>query len=126
MQYAVIKSGGKQYRVSAGDTITLDKLNFADKKTYVFDEVLLLVSDGKITLGKPNIKGVTVAASLVAQKKGDKIRVAKYKAKVRYRKVMGFRPQLSVVKIEKIDGGGRKITEKPKDSIKTAPKHPKK
>ena len=51
MQYVVIKSGGKQYKVSVGDRVTLDKINLADKKSYVFDEVLLLVTDGKITLG---------------------------------------------------------------------------
>ncbi|MBI2025820.1 MAG: 50S ribosomal protein L21, partial [Candidatus Levybacteria bacterium] len=103
MQYAVIKSGGKQYKVTIGDTLTLDKINFVDKKVHVFDEVLLLVTDGKITLGKPSIKGATVSAKLLEQKKGEKIRVSKYKAKVRYRKVMGFRPQLSVFKNEKID-----------------------
>lgn len=121
MQYAVIKSGGKQYRVSVGDRITLDKLEPADKKDFVFDEVLLLVADGKITLGKPSIKGATVTASVVEHKKGDKIRVAKYKAKVRYRKVMGFRPRQSVVQIEKIDLGGGKITGKPKGSTKSTP-----
>ena len=126
MQYAVIRSGGKQYKVSAGDKITLDKLNNSSKKNFVFDEVLLLVNDGKITLGKPNIKGVTVLASLVAQKKGEKIRVAKFKAKSRYRKVMGFRPQHSVVQIEKIDSGVKKVAEKPNKLIKTAPNLPKK
>ncbi len=126
MQYAVIKSGGKQYKVTIGDTLTLDKINFVDKKVHVFDEVLLLVTDGKITLGKPSIKGATVSAKLLEQKKGEKIRVSKYKAKVRYRKVMGFRPQLSVFQIEKIDSGTREITKKTKESTKTAPKSSKK
>lgn len=126
MQYAVIKSGGKQYKVSAGDTLTVDKIDLDGKKNFTFEEVLLFVQDGKVTLGKPSIKGAVVTAALVDQVKGDKIRVAKFKAKSRYRKVMGFRPLHTILKIEKIEVGSSKITEKVEKATKTAPTEPKK
>ena len=122
MQYAVIRSGGKQYKVNVGDTLTIDKLSSGDKKLVVFDEVLLVVDEDKVTLGKPNIKGARVEASLIENKKGEKIRVSKFKAKVRFRKTIGFRPQLSVVKIEKIAFGAEKTEKKTAKTAKTATK----
>jgi len=101
VKYAVIQSGGKQYRVSEGDVIEIDRLSL-EKEKVSFDNVLLLVSEGVIKIGKPFITGEKVQASLVENLKGDKIRVSKYKAKVRYRKTIGFRPFLSRVKIEKV------------------------
>lgn len=125
MQYAVIKSGGKQYKVNVGDTIELDKIS-EDTKNIIFDEVLLISWDGKVTLGKPTITNAKVEATLVEQKKGDKIRVAKFKAKSRYRKVIGFRAHLSVVKIDKIDLGDKKNVKETVKTVKSAPKISKK
>lgn len=122
MQYAVIKAGGKQHKVSLGDVIELNKINFDGKKTITFDEVLLSVNEGKVSMGKPTVAGAKVEASLVEEKRGDKIRVMKFKAKSRYRKTTGFRADLSVVKIEKIDFGGAKSETKADKPIKTAPK----
>ena len=102
MKYAVIKTGGKQYRVSEGDIIEVDKLNVKEG-SFNFEEVLLLVSDENVQVGKPFISDAKVSAKLLEQKKGEKIRVAKYKSKVRYRRVTGFRAQLSKVVIEKIE-----------------------
>src|SRR5689334_14381404 len=101
MNYAVIKSGGKQYRVSEGDLIEVDRLTEEKGKIY-FEDVLLVVSDGNIKVGKPNLQGEKIEAEIVEHFKGDKIRVAKFKSKVRYRRVNGFRPSLSKVKIGKI------------------------
>lgn len=126
MNYAVIRSGGKQYKVSDGDVLELDKLNLEENKTIVFDDVLLLVAEGKTTIGKPNVTGARVEAKLIEQKKGDKIRVSKFKAKSRYRKTIGFRPQLTVVQIEKIDFSGKKTEEKIEKIVKSAPKPTKK
>ena len=126
MQYAIIKSGGKQYKVSAGDTLTVDKIDLDGKKNISFEEVLLFVNDGKVTIGKPSIKDAVVTAALVDQVKGDKIRVAKFKAKSRYRKVMGFRPLHTILKIEKIEVGSVKVTEKVEKATKTAPTESKK
>lgn len=105
MQYAVIRSGGKQYKVSVGDTLSVDKISDDPGKSVVFDEVLLFVDGDKVKVGNPNLKGAKVSAKFVENKKGDKIRVMKFKAKSRYRRTIGFRAQLSVVQIEKIDFG---------------------
>lgn len=102
MKYAVIKTGGKQYKVSEGDVIEVDRLVDEKNGKLTFDEVLLKVSDSSVKIGTPFVKGEKVEAKLVEQKKGDKIRVSKFKAKVRYRRVNGFRASLSKVLIEKI------------------------
>lgn len=102
MRYAVIRTGGKQYRVAEGDEIEVDKLEVEKGKPFTFDEVLLLVDEDKAKVGQPLVKGVKVKAKIVDQVKGKKIRVATYKAKARYRRVKGFRPLLTKVKIEKI------------------------
>ncbi len=99
--YAVIKIGGKQYKVSEGDTIEVQKLNSKDGKIE-FDEVLLLASDRNVKIGNPTVSKAKVTGKILENKKGKKIRVAKFKSKVRYRRVTGFRPQISVVRIDKI------------------------
>ena len=114
MNYAVIKTNGKQYKVSAGDLLTLDKLDLGEKKTIVFDQVLLSVNDGSISVGKPTVDGALVEASFVEDKQGEKIHVRRFKAKSRYRRNIGFRAQQTVVKIDKINFGSGK-TEKNAD-----------
>ena len=121
MQYAVIKSGGKQYKIKVGDTLELDKLS-SENKNIVFDDVLLVVDNGAATVGKPIISGARVEAKLIENIKGKKIRVMKFKAKSRYRRVTGFRPQLSVVTIEKIETSSKNAQEK---NTKTAPRQAK-
>jgi large subunit ribosomal protein L21 len=125
MKYAVIKTGGKQYRVSEGDTLEVDKLEVKENQV-VFDNVLLLVEDENVQIGKPFIEGAKVKAKLLEQKKGDKIRVAKFKSKVRYRRVTGFRSLLSKVQIEAIESSKvNKVKEAVKEE-KTKPAKPKK
>lgn len=114
MEYAVIRTGGKQYIVKPGDVIELDKLPVEKDKTTSFDDVLLWVNDGQVRIGTPTISDVKVKAKVLDQVKGDKIRVAKFKSKVRYRRVTGFRAQLTRVQIEKIESG------KTEKSAKTA------
>lgn len=111
MNYAVIKTGGKQYKVSEGDVIEIERLNSEKDDKVIFDKVLLLVSDDKIKIGKPFIEGEKIEGRLLENLRADKIRVSKFKAKVRYRKTIGFRASVSKVRIEKI--GGSKV-EKPK------------
>ena len=118
---AVIKTGGKQYKVSEGDIIEVDKLD-AKEGPLTFEEVLLVVSDENVQIGKPFISDVKVSGKLLEQKKGEKIRVAKYKSKVRYRRVTGFRAQLSKVQIEKIEPLKGKTAEKASTVKKTAKK----
>lgn len=101
MNYAVVKIGGKQYRVSEGQILEVDKLESKNEKVDL--EALLLVTDKGVKLGKPVVSGVKVRVKILKNLKGDKVRVAKFKSKVRYRRVKGFRPSLTELKIEKID-----------------------
>jgi len=108
MNYAVIKSGGKQYVVRPNESFTTDRIegNAGDKVS--FDEVLLVVDGEKAKLGTPFISGIKVEGKIVEQKLDDKVRVAKYKSKSRYRKVRGFRAQITEVMIESIKGQDKK------------------
>lgn len=99
MKYAVIKVSGKQYRVSEGEEVLVDKL--LDAK--VSPEVLLVVNEGKVSLGKPTVKGAKIKVKVLKEiEKGEKLLITKYKAKSRYRRRMGFRPQYTRLLIEKI------------------------
>jgi len=97
MKYAIIRLGGKQYKVEEGSEIVLDKQN-GD----VAPEVLLLVNDSKVKIGNPIIKGAKISLKNVGDEKGEKIYVKKYKAKSRYRKKIGFRAQHTRILVEKI------------------------
>lgn len=104
MEFAVIETGGKQYKVSAGDTIRVEKLSGAHKAgdKVVFDKVLL-VDDGKnTTIGTPYISGAAVEATFEAEGRGKKVLVMKYKAKSNYMKRNGHRQPYAEVKISKI------------------------
>lgn len=104
MKYAIIAAAGKQYKVSEGDVIEIAKIKGEKDEKISFDNVLLSVADGKIEIGNPSLKGFKVKATILNQKKGEKIRVSKFKAKVRERSVIGFRPLITEVKIDSIDG----------------------
>ncbi|MCL5432974.1 MAG: 50S ribosomal protein L21 [Patescibacteria group bacterium] len=101
MKYVVFKTGGKQYKVSENDVIDVERLDH-DSNDLSFSEVLLYVEDGKVKIGKPFIPGFSVKAEVVKDLKGDKIRVSKFKSKVRYRRVTGHRQSLTKVLIKKI------------------------
>ena len=101
--YAIIKTGGKQYKVSEGDVITVEKLAQAEGEAVVFDQVLAVVNDGDVKVGKPVIEGAKVTAKVEAQGKERKILVFKYKAKSNYRRRKGHRQPFTKVVIEKIE-----------------------
>ena len=103
MKYAVVVSGGKQYRVAEGDTIVVDMLAADPDSSYSFDEVLLFVDGDKREIGMPTLAGVKVSGKILEHTKGEKIRVAKFKAKAKYRRATGFRASLTKVQIEKIE-----------------------
>lgn len=103
MEYAVLRSGGKQYKVSKGSIIEVDKLPMLKDQETVFDDVLLHVNNGEVRVGAPKVLGVKIKAKVLNQIKGKKIRVAKFKAKVRYRRAMGFRPLKTRLQIEDIE-----------------------
>ena len=102
--YAVIETGGKQYRVEEGDTLYVEKLNAEVGETINFDKVLILSKDGELLAGKPFVDGVKVEGSVLDQGKAKKIIVFKYKAKKNYRKKTGHRQPFTKVKIQKIVG----------------------
>ena len=105
MEYAIVKTGGKQYKVSAGSVIEIDKLKNEKDKEVVLENVLLWVSDGEVKIGNPFLSGIKVKAKVIDHIKGDKIKVAKFKSKVRYRRAMGFRPHITRLEIKSIEGG---------------------
>ena len=97
--YAIIKTGGKQYRVSEGETLQVEKLN----AEVVFEEVLTVVNDADVKIGKPVVEGAKVVAKVVEHGKADKIFVFKYKAKSNYRKRQGHRQPFTTVEITAIN-----------------------
>ncbi|MDQ5958087.1 MAG: large subunit ribosomal protein [Patescibacteria group bacterium] len=104
MNFAVIKTGGKQYKVAEGDILTVEKLpdlKVGDK--IKFEEVLLVEKDGKADIGTPFVKGVAVEADFVEGGLGIKKLVLRYKNKINYRKLKGHRQPYSKVKILKIN-----------------------
>ena len=101
--YAIVKTGGKQYKVAEGDTIFVEKLEASEGETVVFDQVLTVVSDASVKLGRPMVDGAKVTAKVVAHGKGKKILVFKNKAKSNYRKRQGHRQPFTKVVIEKIE-----------------------
>ena len=113
MEYVVIEISGKQYRVSQGHIIEVDNLN-KEIGSISFDKVLLSVNGEDIKIGKPYIDGVSVNAKLIENLRGNKIRVARFTAKSRHRRVVGFRAALSKVQIEKIVIGKSPVSSSPK------------
>ncbi len=101
MAFAVIKTGGKQYKVSVGDVVSIEKLESNDSNV-VFNEVLLIDDGSSTKIGTPNIAGATVSAEIIEQGKGPTIEVVKYHAKSRYFKKNGHRQPFTKVKITSI------------------------
>lgn len=102
--YAVIETGGKQYRVQEGDTLFVEKLQANEGETVEFDRVLAVSKDGQLSMGTPVVNGAKVSATVVENGKAKKIIVFKYKAKKDYRKKQGHRQPYTKLKIEKILG----------------------
>lgn len=100
--YAIIETGGKQYRVSVGDRLSVEKLPVADGESITFDRVLLLGGDGDTRVGTPVVEGASVAATVEETYRGEKIIVFKYKAKKRYRRKQGHRQSLTRLAIQAI------------------------
>ena len=101
--YAIIKTGGKQYRVSEGDVITIEKLDVAAEGTVSFDKVVTVVKDGDVKVGTPLVDGAKVTGTVLEHGKAKKILVFKYKAKSNYRRRQGHRQPFTKVRIEKIE-----------------------
>ena len=100
--YAVIKTGGKQYRVNAGDEIKVEKLAAQSGTEVVLDEVLLIADGDQVTIGKPLIDGASVRATVLDQGKGEKIRIFKMRRRKHYRKTQGHRQSFTSLRIDSI------------------------
>ncbi len=99
--YAIIATGGKQYKVAEGDIIKVEKLGVEAGEAYTFDQVLAVSDDG-LKVGSPTVEGASVDATVVENGKDRKVIVYKYKRKTGYHRKNGHRQQYSAVKIEKI------------------------
>ena len=110
--FAVIKTGGKQYRVAADDKITIEKLPAEAGSKVTFDEVLMVGDGDSATIGTPLVAGASVAGEIVEQTRGDKVRVFKKKRRKGYRRTAGHRQHLTVVKITDILADGAKMAKK--------------
>jgi large subunit ribosomal protein L21 len=103
--HAVIKTGGKQYRVTEGDVLFIEKLTAEEGETVTFGEVLSLTDSGSAVFGAPYIAGASVSAKVVKNGKAKKIRVFKMKPKKNYRRTYGHRQPYTQIQIETITGG---------------------
>lgn len=99
---AIIKTGGKQYKVSEGDEIRIEKIDVEEGQQVVFDEVLFVQDDKKVTLGAPVIKGKKVSATVVSQGRDDKVWGIKHNSKKRYKLKFGHKQPHTMVKIDSI------------------------
>ena len=100
--YAIIATGGKQYKVAEGDIIRVEKLDAAENDTVTFDQVLA-VNNGELVVGTPVVSGATVSATVLGEGKAKKVIVYRYKRKSGYHKKNGHRQPFTSVKIDKIN-----------------------
>jgi len=103
--YAVIKSGGKQHRVEAGEVLRLEKLQAAEGDTVDFDQVMMVGEGADIKVGAPFVEGGKVTAEVVAHGRGDKVKIIKMRRRKHYRRQAGHRQWYTEVKIKEITGG---------------------
>ena len=97
--FAVVKIGGKQFKVAQKDIILVSKVDGKEGDTLEFSEVLLVSDDKKVSVGKPFVEGAKVTAKVLGQEQGKKVTIRRFKAKVRYRRHAGFRAQLTRLEI---------------------------
>ena len=104
--YAIIETGGKQYRVQPGKSISVEKIEGAEGSTVELDRVLLVSEDDRVSVGTPTVAGAKVVAEVAEQGRAKKIIVLKYKSKTRYRVKTGHRQSLTKLAIKEIVTGG--------------------
>ena len=102
--YAVIETGGKQYRVAAGDTIEIERLETEAGKPHTFDRVLLVATEGKVTVGAPTVASASVTGDVTQHLRGEKKIAFKMKRRKGYHRTVGHRQELTRVKITGING----------------------
>jgi len=100
--YAVVESGSKKYRVSAGETLVVDRLKVEVGTEHTLDRVLLVSGDDKVSVGAPHVKNATIVADVVEHKRGPKLIAFKMKRRKGYHRTVGHRQELTVLKIKEI------------------------
>jgi len=125
--YAIVETGGKQYKVTPGQTLDIERLDVSEGDTVELDKVLLIDDDGKVKVGTPLVKGAKVMATSQGEGRGKKIIVFKYKSKVRYRRKKGHRQPYTRLTIDEIIGSGvkpsqpkKKVQKGKKDEVKAS------
>jgi large subunit ribosomal protein L21 len=112
MAYAIIRTGGRQFRVAEGDTLDVDLLNVEPGKTATLGDVLLFADGKDLTHGNPLVSGAKVTAEVLEQRKDKKVVAFKYKRRKGYHRTVGHRRKLTRVKIKTIDVGSKKTGSK--------------
>ena len=112
MSYAIIKTGGRQYRVAEGDTIDVDLVDVEAGKTATFGDVLMYADGENLTHGDPLISGAKVTAEVIEQRKDKKVIAFKFRRRKGYHRTVGHRRKLTRVKIKSINVGARKAAAK--------------
>jgi len=100
--YAVLQTGGKQYRVEAGDLLEIELVAAEAGQPYVFDQVLLVNNEGKVSVGSPTVAGAKVVADVVEHIRGEKKIAFKFRRRKGYHRTVGHRQELTVVKVKEI------------------------
>ena len=122
--YAVVTTGGKQYRVEAGSELVIERLAAADGASFTFDSVLLVGDGEAVTIGTPTVDGATVTGTVLGEELGPKLIIFKFKQKATYRRTRGHRQHLVRVRVDEISAGGKSVkAEKaePEKPAKAAP-----
>ena len=108
--YAVIKTGGKQYRVQAGDLLVVEKLDGEPGAKVAFDQVLMIGEGDAVTVGAPVVEGASVSATLVETRKGEKVKIFKKIRRQGYRRTRGHRQTETVLRVTALAGAGKSVT----------------
>jgi len=119
--YAVLETGSKQYRISAGDTIQIERLAVEAGQPVTFDRVLLVSQDGKLSVGSPTVATAAVVADVVEHIRGEKKVAFKMKRRKGYHKTIGHRQELTVVKIKEIRAEGGPVADQPAPAEQQSP-----
>ena len=118
--YAVIKTGGKQYKVAAGDKLKVEKLEVAEGGKVVLDKVLVLADGDAVTIGSPLIAGAKVNATVVSHGRGDKVMIFKFRRRKHYRKTQGHRQSYTEILIDDVNGKGAAVKAAPAPKVAVA------
>jgi len=102
--YAIVRAGGKQYRVEPGAVVRLEHLEAEAGASVTLDEVLLVGGEGEVRIGTPRLDKVSVVGTVVEQGRGAKVRVFKYKKRKHYRRTAGHRQSFTAVRIDRVEG----------------------